>query len=75
MQVPKLKIASTYMYGFLPKYNIYNAPDCKRYTVFILMNKFNKIESDVFKFCRFSLFLKEPFPRLFIFNRLDTITT
>ena len=29
------------------------------------MNRLNKTESAVFKYCRFSLFLKDPFSRLF----------
>ena len=32
---------------------------------FILKNKVNKTESAVFKFCRFSLFLKDRFSGLF----------
>ena len=65
------KTALTYIFGF------YNNPIfimhqiIKQYAALILMNRFNKIESDVFKFCRFSLFLKDPLPRLFIVNRLD----
>ena len=31
----------------------------------VLMNRLNKTESAVFLYCRFSLFLKEPFSRLF----------
>ena len=31
----------------------------------VLMNRLNKTESAVFLYCRFSLFLRDPFSRLF----------